>query len=88
MWENTDQENFEYGHFSRSVGVGGVFKTLSNMHDGAFLQKYSLACWLKAFSYFANKTSTYIFGIYIIQTYFLGEEISETIFSVSLDDCK
>ena len=25
-------------HFSRSVG--GVFKTLSNMHDGAFLQKY------------------------------------------------
>ena len=38
MRENTDQENFEYGHFSRSVG--GVFKTLSNMHDGAFLQKY------------------------------------------------
>ena len=88
MRENTDQENFEYGHFSRSVGVGGVFKTLSNMHDGAFLQKYSLAYWLKAFSYFANKTSTYIFGIYIIQTYFLGEEISKTIFSVSLDDCK
>ena len=36
---NTDQKNSEYGQVLRSDLVRGVFKTLSNIYDGAFWWK-------------------------------------------------
>ena len=42
MWENNDQKNSEYGHFSVSVNTldthQNAFRTLSNIDGGAFLQ--------------------------------------------------
>ena len=42
MWENNDQKNSEYGHFSLSVNTldthQNAFRTLSNIDGGAFLQ--------------------------------------------------
>ena len=57
MWENTDQKNSEYGHFSLSVNTldthQSAFRTLSNIDGGAFCKINEL---LLAVNYFLKET--------------------------------